>query len=89
MNTLWLVFQSWDRSLTNVARLCFTAAVGCFAAGGVLLALDFLIHAGPRGVALLPVGCFFLAHGLYEIAKEHWLAATRVSPRAKRSEVNP
>jgi hypothetical protein len=82
MNTLWQLVQSWDRSISNVTRLCFTASAGCFVAGGILLALDLLVPVGPRGIALLPVGCFFLAHGLYELAKERWHAAIEIRPRA-------
>src|SRR5262245_12085826 len=61
--------KSFDQSLDGVTRLCLGTSAGCFLVGGAFLAADIFVPVGPRGPALVFVGCFFLAHGLYELGK--------------------
>ncbi len=72
METVLRSMKSWDRSLNNVTRLCIAATTGCFLVGGAFLAVDHVVPVGPRGIALVAVGCFFLIHGLVELAKQWW-----------------
>ena len=76
--------KSWDRSLNDVTRLCIAATTGCFLAGGAFFLADYFVPLAPRGIALLAVGGFFLAHGLYEFARHRWLSHT-VAPARRPS----
>jgi hypothetical protein len=82
MDTVLHSMKSWDRSLNDVTRLCIAATTGCFVVGGQFLLADYFVPLAPRGIALLAVGGFFLAHGLYEFARHRWYAQT--VDRAKR-----
>ena len=64
--------KSWDRSLNDVTRLCIAATTGCFLVAGAFFLADYFVPLAPRGIALLAVGGFFLAHGLYEFARHRW-----------------
>src|SRR5262249_15116617 len=68
--------KSWDRSLNDVTRLCIAATTGCFLVGGAFFLADYFVPLAPRGIALLAVGGFFLAHGLYEFARHRWSLRT-------------
>jgi hypothetical protein len=59
------------RTLNDVTKICLAATTGCFLVGGLFLLADGFIPLGPRGLALIAVGCFFLAHGIFEFAKQH------------------
>ena len=72
MDTVWTSIKAWDQTLNNVTRLCLAATTGCFLVGGLFLLADAIWPLGPRGVALIVVGCFFLIHGLYEFVKQWW-----------------
>ncbi len=80
MDTVLRSLKSWDRSLNDVTRLCIAATTGCFVAGGAFLVADPIVPVGPRGIALVAVGCFFLGHGLYEYVR-HRLDSTKRSNR--------
>jgi hypothetical protein len=67
----------WNHALNDVTRLCLFAATGCFFAGALFLLADIVVPLGPRGIALLAVGCFFLAHGVVELARHRWQASFR------------
>jgi len=82
MDTVLRSMKSWDRSLNDVTRLCIAATTGCFLVGGFFLLADYFVPLAPRGIALLAVGGFFLAHGLYEFARHRWYA--QIVNRAKR-----
>ena len=77
--------KSWDRSLNDVTRLCIAATTGCFLVSGAFFLADYFVPLAPRGIALLAVGGFFLAHGLYEFARHRWLSHA-VAP-ARRAPV--
>jgi CHASE2 domain-containing sensor protein len=84
MDTVFHSMRTWDRSLNDVTRLCVAATTGCFLVGGALLLADYFVPLAPRGIALLAVGGFFLAHGVFEFAKHRWSLFTVT--RAQRSE---
>lgn len=75
MQTLRTSLNIWNNAFNDVTRLCLFAATGCFFAGGLLLLADIILPLGPRGIALMAVGCFFLAHGLIELIKLRWKTA--------------
>src|SRR5262245_12642897 len=75
MNTVWTSIKTWDQTLNDVTRLCLAATTGCFLVGGLFLLADAVFPLGPRGVALIAVGCFFFIHGLYELIMQ-WRQAT-------------
>jgi hypothetical protein len=77
METVLRSMKSWNRALNDVTRLCIAATTGCFLVGGAFLVADFLVPVGSRGIALLAVGCFFLVHGLYELAR-HRLSSENI-----------
>jgi len=77
MDTVWTSIKSWDQTLNDVTRLCLAATAGCFLVGGLFLLADAIWPLGPRGVALIVVGCFFLIHGLYELMMQWWQRAAR------------
>src|SRR5437762_9026937 len=84
MDTVLRSMKSWDRSLNDVTRLCLAATSGCFLVGGLFMLADYLIPLGPRGIALVAVGFFFLVHGLVEFAKQRWqVTASQTSDRSK------
>jgi uncharacterized membrane protein HdeD (DUF308 family) len=60
------------RPLNGVTKICLAATTGCFLVGGLFLLADLIWPVGARGVALIVVGCFFLAHGIFEFAKQWW-----------------
>jgi hypothetical protein len=59
-------------ALNGVTKICLAATTGCFLVGGLFLLADAVVPIGPRGVALIAVGCFFLTHGIYELAKQRF-----------------
>lgn len=85
MDTVLRSLKSWDRSLNDVTRLCIAATTGCFLVGGAFFLADYFVPLAPRGIALLAVGGFFLAHGLYEFARHQWLSHT-VAPAQRAPE---
>ena len=88
MDTVWTSIKAWDQTLNDVTRLCLAATTGCFLVGGLFLLADAVFPLGPRGVALIAVGCFFLIHGLYELMK-HWWQKAGKKQRVKASGAAP
>lgn len=81
MQTFRTSLNLWNHAFNDVTRLCLFAATGCFFVGGLFLLADIVFPLGSRGVALLAVGCFFLAHGLVELIKHRWQAgAVKTGP---------
>jgi hypothetical protein len=72
MDTVWTSIKAWDHAFNDVTKLCLAATAGCFAVGGLFLLADGVVALGPRGIALLVVGCFFLIHALFEVVKQWW-----------------
>lgn len=92
MNTMWTSIKSWDDSFNDVTRLCLAATTGCFLVGGAFLLADVVVPLGARGVALIAVGCFFLVHGLFELAKHRWSGAAvpaSIGPSPSESSKGP
>jgi hypothetical protein len=76
MDTVLRSMKSWNQSLSDVTRLCLAATTGCFLVGGAFLLADYFVPLAPRGIALLAVGAFFFAHGVFEFAKHRWFATS-------------